>query len=84
MKKFAFLALIGASSALKISAEGGKKTVKGNPYKADDPKYQEWEKCDMGDKYSCELVGRKPEEEINCYKSPTGDWKSILANNLER
>jgi len=37
MKQFAFIALIGASSALKISTAGDKTT--GNPYLVSDPKY---------------------------------------------
>lgn len=30
------------------------------------------------------MVGRKPEEEIDCSKSPTGDWKKDMATLADR
>ena len=54
MKQFAFLALIGAATALSISSEGGKIT---NPYKKGDPEYKDAKKCLKGNLKKCDKIG---------------------------
>ena len=66
MKQFAFIALFGAACALKTTALGGPDLQNGNPYKSDDPKAQEWDKCHKdGDKAACDMLGdsTKPKDD---------------------
>ena len=84
MKQFAFIALFGAACALKTRALGGPDLQGGNPYKTDDPKAQEWDKCHKdGDKAACDMLGtkttdKKKPEGLDCSKSPTGDYKADI------
>ena len=54
MKQFAFLALIGAATALSISSKGGEIT---NPYKKGDPEYKDAKKCLKGNLKKCDKIG---------------------------
>ena len=84
MKQFAFIALFGAACALRTKALGGPDLQGGNPYKTDDPKNQEWEKCHKhGDQASCDILGEKTKKDEKkqgdeCAKSPSGDYKKDI------